>query len=134
MKYSVSIRYPRKTAEEFDFEHWAEVHMPLGIATLSENSGSIPVQVMVLHDTFGMDGRAEGSESYINVLLVFDSKKGLQGFMKLHNDRNASADLSDDFSNYAPLPPSISLGSLSYFDDMDAIVEKGRRVLDSLDS
>lgn len=127
--YAVSIRYPRKPGETFDFRHWAEVHMPLGIATYREANGLIPRQVMVQHDTFGMDGKPESAEAYVTVWLVFDTPAGLEGFMKLHNDRVASAELSDDFENYAPLPPRIELGKVTVFDAMDDVLARGRALL-----
>lgn len=127
--YVVSIRYPRKQGEQFKFKHWAEVHMPLGIATFKQANGIAPVKVMVQHDTFGMDGKPESTDAYITVWLIFDTKKGLDGFMKLHNDNVASAELSDDFDNYAPLPPHIALGKLLVFDDMDDVLERGDKLL-----
>lgn len=129
--YVVSIRYPRKNGKEFDFDHWAEVHMPLGIATFKKTNGIAPKRVMVQHETFGMDGLPESTDAYITVWLMFDTRKGLDGFMKLHNDNVASAELSDDFNNYAPLPPHISLGQLQIFEDMNDVLEKGNALLNN---
>ena len=127
--YAVSIRYPRDAGKEFNFEHWAEVHMPLGIATFKQTNGFAPVKVMVQHNTFGMTGDAESSDSYITVWLVFESNEGLKGFMTLHNDRVSSADLTDDFDNYAPLPPALVLGELTVFEDIDDILARGNAIL-----
>ncbi len=127
--YVVSIRYPRKPGEEFNFEHWSEVHMPLGIATFRQTNGISPTKVMVQHETFGMDGQSESSDAYITVWLIFDTSAGLDGFRKLHNDNIASADLSEDFDNYAPLPPQLTLGKLQTFDNMEIILEKGDALL-----
>ena len=127
--YVVSIRYPRKKGEDFDFDHWAEVHMPLGIATFKQNNGVYPTKVMVQHESFGMDGKAESADAYIIVWLIFETEAGLHGFMKLHNNTVASAELSDDFDNYAPLPPCINLGKLQLFEDMEKVLEKGERLL-----
>ncbi|MBT7952927.1 MAG: hypothetical protein HN764_14965 [Gammaproteobacteria bacterium] len=129
--YVVSIRYPRKNGKEFDFGHWAEVHMPLGIATFKKANGIAPKRVMVQHETFGMDGESESTDAYITVWLLFDTRKGLDGFMKLHNDKVASAELSDDFDNYAPLPPHISLGQLRIFENMNDVLEKGNALLNN---
>ncbi len=127
--YAVSIRYPREVGKEFNFEHWAEIHMPLGIATFKQTNGFAPVKVMVQHNTFGMTGEAESSDSYITVWLVFESNDGLQGFMKLHNDRVSSAELTEDFDNYAPLPPALVLGELTVFEDMDDVLARGNAIL-----
>ena len=127
--YAVSIRYPREDGKQFNFEHWAEVHMPLGIATFKQTNGFAPVKVMVQHNTFGMTGDAESSDSYITVWLVFESDDGLQGFMKLHNDRVSSAELTEDFDNYAPLPPALVLGELTVFEDMDDVLARGNAIL-----
>jgi hypothetical protein len=127
--YAVSIRYPRKEGEAFDFEHWAETHMPLGVATLRKVSGISPWRVLVQHETFGLDGKACSADSYATVWLLFDTRAGLDGFMKLHNDPLASADLSRDFGNYAPLPPHIVLGEVTVFDSMDAVLERGQSLL-----
>lgn len=127
--YAVSIRYPRRPDETFDFRHWAEIHMPLGIATFQQANGMRPERVLVQHETFGMDGSPESADSYATVWLVFGTQAGLDGFMRLHNDAVASAELSEDFDNYAPSPPSIVLGELSVFDDMDAILERGNALL-----
>ena len=127
--YVVSIRYPRKAGESFNFQHWAETHMPLGIATFKQANGIAPDKVMVQHATFGMDGRPESTDAYVTVWLVFAARQGLEGFMKLHNDKVASADLSDDFKHYAPLPPHIALGELQVFDDMQAVLQRGNALL-----
>lgn len=127
--YAVSIRYPRKAGEKFNFEHWADVHMPLGVATFEKANGIYPKQVMVQHDTFGMDGEPASTDAYATVWLLFDTKAGLDGFMKLHNDPVASAGLSRDFGNYAPLPPHIALGEVTVFEDMDAVLKRGESLL-----
>jgi hypothetical protein len=130
-QYAVSIRYPRKPGEEFDFRHWADVHMPLGIATFEKANGILPKRVMVQHETFGMDGNPESADAYATVWLVFDTRAGLEGFMKLHNDKAASAQLTADFGNYAPAPPRIILGAVTVFDEMDAVLARGRSLLES---
>jgi hypothetical protein len=127
--YAVSIRYPRKEGEDFDFRHWADVHMPLGIATFRKANGIIPRQVMVQHETFGMDGKPESADAYATVWLMFDSRAGLDGFMKLHNDPVASSQLSKDFGNYAPLPPHIVLGEVTVFAAMNVALERGESLL-----
>lgn len=129
--YAVSIRYPRKAGEEFNFNHWADVHMPLGIATFRKTNGIWPRQVMVQHATFGMDGKPESTDSYATIWLLFDTRAGLDGFMKLHNNPVASAELSNDFGNYAPLPPHIALGEVTVFDDMATVLKRGESLLHS---
>ncbi|MEJ8566138.1 hypothetical protein [Elongatibacter sediminis] len=129
--HTVSIRYPRKPGESFDFQHWAKVHMPLGIATYEQNNELMPVRVMVQHDTFGMDGKPESADCYITVWLVFDTAEGLAGFMRLHNDAERSADLERDFDNYTPLPPHIVLGELTVFEDMNEVLRTGQALLQS---
>jgi len=129
--YAVSIRYPRKEGEEFNFNHWADVHMPLGIATFRKVNGIRPRQVMVQHATFGMDGKPGSTDAYATIWLLFDTRAGLDGFIKLHNDPVASAELSHDFGNYAPLPPHIALGEVTVFDDMEAVLRRGESLLQS---
>ena len=129
--YAVSIRYPSKAGEAFDFRHWAEVHMPLGIATFQKVNGIMPVRVMVQHDTFGMDGTPASADSYATVWLIFDSEAGLRGFLRLHNDARASADVDRDVGNYAPLPPAIVLGRITVFEDMAAVLDRGSRLMRS---
>jgi len=128
--YAVSIRYPRKAGETFNFRHWAEVHMPLGIATFERVNGITPAKVMVQHETFGMDGTPAAADSYITVWLVFDTRAGLEGFQRLHNDAKKSAPVDRDVRNYAPLPPSIMLGELTVFEDMEAVLARGRPLLE----
>jgi hypothetical protein len=129
--YAVSIRYPRKQGEDFNFPHWADVHMPLGIATFARANGIIPRQVMVQHETFGMDGTPGSADAYATVWLLFETRAGLDGFMKLHNDPLASAELAEDFGNYAPLPPHVVLGEVTVFNAMDAVLEHGQSLLRS---
>lgn len=127
--YAVSIRYPRKEGESFDFRHWAEVHMPLGIATFRKVNGITPRRVMVQHATFGLDGQPDSADSYATVWLLFDTRAGLAGFMKLHNDPAASAALAEDVGNYAPLPPVVALGQVTVFDDIDEVLACGDALL-----
>ena len=127
--YAVSIRYPRKPGAGFDFQHWANTHMPLGIETFKRVNGIAPQRVMVQHETFGMNGTTAAADSYITVWLVFDTRAGLEGFMRLHNDTVKSAELTRDFDNYAPLPPAIVLGELTVFSDMEPILARGEALL-----
>jgi hypothetical protein len=129
--YAVSIRYPRKDGAAFDFNHWARVHMPLGIATFRRTNGIVPSKVMVQHETFGMDGKPASADAYATIWLLFDTRAGLDGFMRLHNDPVASADLSEDFGNYAPIPPHIVLGEVTVFEDMEAVLKRGASLLAS---
>ena len=127
--FVVSIRYPRKEGEEFNFQHWAEVHMPMGLAIYKRHNDLAPEKVMIQHDTFGMDGQADSTDAYATVWLLFKSKAGLDGFIKLHSDAVASAPLAEDFQYYAPEPPHLAFGELTVFDDIDAVLSKGEAVL-----
>ena len=40
--FVVSIRYPRKKGQEFNLQHWREVHMPKGMAPITEPTGLRP--------------------------------------------------------------------------------------------
>jgi hypothetical protein len=130
--YAVSIRYPRKDGETFDFDHWANVHMPLGVATFRRTNGIAPRKVMVQHATFGMDGQPASADAYATIWLLFDTRAGLDGFMRLHNDPVASANLAEDFGNYAPLPPRIVMGEVTVFEDMEAVLKRGESLLESV--
>lgn len=128
--YAVSIRYPRKPGEEFDFEHWASVHMPMGLALFKRTNGIAPARVLIQHATFGLDGVPDSTDAYATVWLLFETRAGLEGFMRLHSDPERSRPLAEDFPNYAPLPPHVALGELRVFEDIDDIVARGERLLD----
>lgn len=130
--YVVSIRYPRKEGEQFNFDHWKSVHMPMGIGIYNRTNGFAPKQVMVQHATYGMDGKSESADAYATVWLLFDTKEGLDGFIKLHSDEIASAPLAEDFVNYAPLPPHLAFGECEILSDMDDIITRGEKIIDSL--
>ena len=128
--YAVSIRYPRKAGEEFDLEHWANVHMPMGIGIFDKTNGFAPKQVMIQHSTFGLDREAQSTDAYATVWLLFDTQEGVDGFIKLHGDPVKSAPLVEDFANFAPLAPHLSLGQVDIFDDVDAILERAQTLID----
>lgn len=127
--YVVSIRYPRQSGQEFNLEHWRAVHMPKGIGTYHRTNGFMPKRVMIQHSVFGMSGEPESTDSYATVWLLFDRREGLEGFMRLHNDKVKSADLERDFDNYAPAAPHIALGELEEFNDLDDILRRGQALL-----
>ncbi len=127
--YAVSIRYPRKKREEFSFQHWASVHMPMGLAIFNKTNGIAPKRVMIQHSVVGIDGKPESTDAYATVWLMFDSREGLEGFMKLHNDSVASKPLADDFKNYAPLPPHIALGEVEVFENIQGLIASGNELL-----
>jgi len=129
-RFAVSIRYPRKAGETFNFRHWAEVHMPLGIATFERVNGFTPMSVMVQHETYGMDGEAASADSYITVWLMFDTRAHMEGFLRVHKNSVKSAQLDRDFGNYTPLPPSIMLGEITVFEDMNAVLSRGRPLIE----
>lgn len=127
--YAVSIRYPRKAGEEFNLEHWAQVHMPMGLAIFERTNALAPRRVMIQHSTCGMTGAPGSTDAYATVWLIFDTRAGLDGFMRLHNDPDASRPLAEDFANYAPVPPHIALGEVWEFDDIDALLSRGRALM-----
>ena len=61
--------------------------------------------------------------------VLFDSSAGLEGFMRLHNDQQESAELERDFDNYAPLPPQIVMGEVTVFEDIESVLRRGRELL-----
>ena len=58
--YSVRIVYPNKAGSTFDWQHYYDVHLPLGIRLLREYRGISPVKIEVdQHITSdGKDGNA----------------------------------------------------------------------------
>ena len=128
--YVVSIRYPRAPGQEFNLQHWRDVHMPKGVGTYNQTNGFAPKRVMIQHSVFGMNGQPESTDSYATVWLLFDTRAGLEGFMRLHNDPEESAELEQDFDNYAPVPPHIALGEFEVFEDIDAILRQAEALLE----
>ena len=128
--YMVAFMYPNAEGAVFDFEHFVNVHLPLGVGLTDQHLHLKPRKIVIYSPTRGGDGRP-GSAPYITISSVFfDSREAAETFAGLFNVEDAARRLAADFPNYTPAAPEIMLAEVTEITDIDALVRAFREMKD----
>ena len=101
--YSVRIVYPNKPGSTFDWQHYYDVHLPLGIRLLREYRGISPLKIEVdQHIT--SDGRRQCAVS-LYLHPVFQQQGGSGCHDKPFAVEEARRQLADDWPKYTQTDP-----------------------------
>ena len=124
--YMVAFCYPNKAGGKFDFEHFVNVHLPLGLAQTLKHLGLKPKKLVVYSPTWNV-GNPQALLPYIAVSSVFfETRAEAEKFSTLFSFEEAARLLSADFPNYTPGPPDVMMAQVTEFTDADALIAKHR--------
>jgi len=122
--YMVAFCYPNKPGGEFNFRHFIDVHLPLGLHQTFKHLGLKPVKLVVYSPTWNV-GNPSALLPYIAISSVFfKTRAEAEKFSGLFAVEEAARLLSADFPNYTPGPPDVMMAEVTEFTDADALIRK----------
>lgn len=126
--HMVAFMYPNAPGATFNFEHFIQVHLPLGVGLTDKHLHIRPRKIVVYSPTAGGDGTS-ASAAYITISSVFfDTQAEAETFAGLFEVEEAARRLSEDFPNYTPAPPEVLVAEVVELHDMDALVSGFERM------
>jgi hypothetical protein len=124
--YMVAFCYPNKEGGTFNYEHFVNVHLPLGLAQTLKHLNLKPTRLVVYSPAWNV-GNPTALLPYIAISSVFFATKAeAEKFSGLFGFEEAARLLSADFPNYTPGPPDVMMAEVTEFLDADALIAKHR--------
>jgi len=122
--YMVAFCYPNKVNGTFDFEHFVNVHLPLGLSQTLKHLRLKPKKLVVYSPTWNV-GNPQTLLPYIAMSNVFfETRAEAEKFSTLFSFEEAARLLSADFPNYTPGPPEVMMAEVTELTDIDALIAK----------
>jgi hypothetical protein len=120
--YMVAFMYPSRDHADFNFAHFVDVHLPMGLALTRKHLNLVPKKILIYSQTRKCD--ADGRPPYGAISSVFfDTLAEAERFAGLFGVEEAARLLSEDFRNYTPAPPEIMLARVTELTDMEKLIE-----------
>ena len=124
--YMVAFCYPNKPGGTFDFKHFVDVHLPLGLHQTFKHLGLKPEKLVVYSPTWNV-ADPKTLLPYIAISSVFfRTRAEAEKFSGLFGVEEAARLLSADFPNYTPGPPDVMMAEVTELTDIDALIGKHR--------
>lgn len=124
--YMVAFMYPNKAGGQFNFDHFVNVHLPLGLSQTFKHLKLKPVKLVVYSPTWNV-GNPGALLPYIAISSVFfETKAEAEKFSGLFAVQEAARLLSADFPNYTPGPPDVMMAQVTELTDVDALIARHR--------
>ena len=109
--YSVRIVYPNKPCSTFDWQHYYDVHLPLGIRLLREYRGISPLKIEVdQHIT--SDGKDGNAPYHCICTLYFNSREEVDAMTSLFAVEEARRQLAEDWPKYTQTDPELMVSEI----------------------
>ena len=122
--FMVAFMYPAGPNGDFDYEHFTQVHLPMGLGLTKKHLGITPKKIIVFNPIVTGEGDLAPYAAISNVL--FETEQEAQTFCSLFTFEEAARRLSDDFANYTSGAPEVILAEvkeLTHIDEMIAAFE-----------
>lgn len=124
MSWMVAFCYPNAPGGTFDYRHFVDVHLPLGLSQTLKHLGLKPRKLVVYSPTWNV-GAPGSTLPYIAISSVFfDSRADAEKFSTLFSFEEAARLLSADFPNYTPGPPDVMLAEVHELTDVDGLIAR----------
>ena len=124
--YCVRIYYPNKPGSSFNWKHYLDVHLPLGLGLLSKYVGVTPIKVEI-DQNISTDGKG-GDAAYHCICSEYfadqKSAEAMLGFFEIEEPRRL---LSEDWLNYTETDPEITISEVIEMDTTTGRAIVGRR-------
>ena len=109
--YSVRIVYPNKAGSSFDWQHYYDVHLPLGISLLQAHCGISPLKIEV-DQGITADGQDGNAPYHCICTLYFDKKEEVDAMTGLFGIEDAYRQLSEDWPKYTETNPELMVSEI----------------------
>lgn len=103
--HCVRILYPKGNGRPFDWEHYYNVHLPLGLGLLRTHTGAVPDRVEVEANGHAPDGGAGPYQCVCS--LYFADQRGVEALVGLFGIESAARQLEQDWPNYTDVRPAL---------------------------
>lgn len=124
--HMVAFMYPNAPGAVFDFDHFLNVHLPLGLGLTQKHLKLTPKKIVVYSPTSGAGG---AMVRYIAISSVFfETQQEAEAFSRLFEVEEAARRLSADFPNYTPGAPDVMMAAVVELTDMEGMIDKFARM------
>ncbi|MDA0824549.1 MAG: hypothetical protein O3C28_19325 [Proteobacteria bacterium] len=120
--YIVAFMYPSAAGNVFNYDHFVNVHLPLGVGLTEKYLGIKPEKIVVYTPITGGDGESSSSPYSAISSVYFKSEKDAKAFSTLFTYEEAARRLSEDFANYTPGAPDLIISRVHELADMDGMI------------
>lgn len=124
--YMLAFMYPHQPGQPFNYQHFLDVHLPLGLGLTEKYLGLKPLRLVVHTPTRGGDGSPDSARYGAVSQIFFATETEVSRFATLFSFEEAARRLSEDFKNYTPHPPEILIAQVHELgpDALDGFVTK----------
>ncbi len=104
--HCIRIVYPKKPGSSFNWEHYYDVHLPLGLSLLAKHCGIAPERVEV-DQGITADGVDDNVPYHCICSLYFTSREHVAAMVGLFGIEEARQQLADDWPKYTEMDPEL---------------------------
>lgn len=113
--YCVRISYPRTSGSTFNFDHYYNVHSPLGLEMVMKYGKIPPVKIFV--DDLDTGNSQDNTGGYHCICSIyFEKKEGAEAMLGMFEYEEPRRLLSEDFPNYTEMEPEITIIKVTELD------------------
>src|SRR6476661_1060789 len=116
--YALSFMYPTETGVDFNWDHYTNVHLPLG-AGLTKKLMGHNIKQMIVQRVRGAGEPGSDAPYYVLCHAMFDTKEEVDKFATLFSYPEAKARLTQDWPKYTPHDPEAIVSEWIVMDNMD---------------
>ena len=109
--YSVRIVYPNKPGSTFDWQHYYDVHLPLGIRLLREYRGISPLKIEV-DQHISSDGKDGNAPYHCICTTYFNSMEEVDAMTSLFAVEEVRRQLAEDWPKYTQTDPELMVSEI----------------------
>jgi uncharacterized protein (TIGR02118 family) len=117
--HCVRIVYPTGAGRSFDWRHYFDVHLPLGLGLLRRHAGVTPERVEVERELRRPDGSCGPYQCVCS--LYFREQRGVDALIGLFQIESVARELEADWPNYTDVRPELLIGETQ---DVDPVTVK----------
>ena len=122
--YMVAFCYPNAAGGTFDFDHFVNVHLPMGLSQTLKHLKLTPEKLVVYSPTWNV-GDPKKPLPYIAISSVFfKTRADAEKFSTLFSYEEAARLLIEDFPNYTPGPPDVMMAQVTELTDIGALIAR----------
>ena len=122
--YMVAFMYPAEEGTTFDYDHFVNVHLPMGVALTKKYLDIKPEKIVVYNPIIGGDGTESTADFSAISSVFFSTQAEAEKFSTLFEYEEAARLLSDDFANYTPGAPDVIMANVRELNDMDSLINR----------
>lgn len=125
--YMAAFMYPSepaaKNSSEFNYEHFVNVHLPMGLHLTKKFLNIQPQKIVVYSPITDGDGNFHNRPYCAISTVYFTSKADAETFCTLFNHEEAARRLSEDFANYTPGAPDVIMAQVNELHDIEGMIK-----------